>query len=87
MTSLGPGSHATLEPDASLLQLALVSRRDASEERRNLYRFLPDGRAAALEPRQVEEVSDDPLESMGFLRHDLQVPLTGRGVHLNLGHG
>ena len=67
-------------------QLALVARVHAFEEGVHGHLLAAQRPAAAFEPRELEQVADDPLEPMRLVVDDVQVALARRLVERQLLH-
>ena len=75
-----------LSVDARLPARAFVARRDAFEELRDRDRFDGQVAAAALEPREVEQILDDALEPRRFVGDDAHVTCTRGRIQIEFGH-
>ena len=60
---------------------------DALKERRHLDGCPPQGAPAPFEAGEIEQVADDPLESMRFLHDNAEVLVAGRRVGGKIRHG
>ena len=83
----GPGRDRVGHRHLRGLAGALVTCRHAGEELR--YRHVAEGHRspATLEPRQIEQIADDPFEPRGFVADDRQIARPRPLVERDLGHG
>src|SRR3954470_21613451 len=83
---LRAGTNARRQCDTAPGQLGLVTRLEPIEQHRDGDVVVAQRPAAALEPRQVEQVADDVLEAMCLLLDDAHVTLARGGIELHGGH-
>ena len=82
----GAGRDVENEPNVAVRHLSLVPLGDALEKRRHVDDGPAHGRASAFESSEIEQVADDPLQPVRFLRDDAEIPLSRGGVDTHVGH-